>query len=162
MLPAPAHYAGIVAEPEVPSDPVGRRVGDDRQSETRRAAVPAPLRWAALLAWAEAAGLAIAALILLVLIVVHTTTRLWAAFAVVGFAAFGAAVLWLCGRGMLHLRPSSRTPVLMIQLLALPVTYSLGIQAGWYWIGVPIMLLAVVEIVLLLVRSSRLALDRTL
>jgi hypothetical protein len=149
-----------VPEPTASRDPAGRP-GTESRSTAGWSEVPAPLRWAALVARIEAVGLLIAAIILLVLIVVHTSTRLWAAFAVAGFAVLGASVLWLCARGLLHLRPSSRTPVLMIQLLALPVTYSLGIQAGWYWIGVPIMALAVATIVLLLVRPSRVALDRS-
>ena len=77
--------------------------------------------------------------VLIVLAFVHSTTRLWAALAVVGFALLGAVVLVLCARGLLALRPSSRSPVVLLQLIALPVGYSLGIQAGRLLVGVPIL-----------------------
>jgi hypothetical protein len=125
---------------------------------------PAPrsVRIASLITMAEAAALGLAAVVLLVLIVVHTTTRLWAAFTVVAFAVLGAAVLWLCARGLQELRPSARTPVVLVQLLALPVTYSLGFQAGLYAIALPIMAAAVTILILLFMPSARQALDRSL
>ena len=62
-------------------------------------------------------------------------------------------------RGLLHLRPSSRSPVLVLQLLALPVGYSL-IQGGRWAYGVPVVLSALVVTGLLLTRPARAALDR--
>jgi hypothetical protein len=124
--------------------------------------MPSGIRAAAVLVLAEAAALAVTALVLLVLAFVHTTTRLWAAVAIVGFALLGAAVLALCGRGLLRLRPSARSPVILVQLLALPVGYSLGVQAGRVLIGVPILLVAIAVLVLLLLPTSRQALDRVL
>ena len=124
--------------------------------------VPSGIRAAAVLVLAEAAALAVTALVLLVLAFVHTTTRLWAAVSIVGFALVGAAVLALCGRGLLRLRPSARSPVILVQLLALPVGYSLGIQAGRVLVGVPILLVAIAVLVLLLLPASRQALDRVL
>jgi len=124
--------------------------------------VPPGIRAAAVLVLAEAAALAGTALVLLVLAFVHTTTRLWAAVAIVGFALVGAAVLALCGRGLVRLRPSARSPVILVQLLAVPVGYSLGVQAGRALVGVPILIVAIAVIVLLLLPSSRQALDRVL
>jgi hypothetical protein len=124
--------------------------------------VPSAIRAAAVLVLAEAAALAVTALVLLVLAFVHTTTRLWAAVSIVGFALVGAAVLALCGRGLLRLRPSARSPVILVQLLALPVGYSLGIQAGRVLVGLPILLVAIAVLVLLLLPASRQALDRVL
>ena len=111
---------------------------------------------------AEAAALAVTSLVLLVLAFVHTTTRLWAAVAIVGFALLGAAVLAGCARGLLRLSPAARSPVILVQLLAVPVGYSLGIQAGRPLVGAPILLAAVAVLVLLLLPSSRQALDRVL
>ena len=68
----------------------------------------------------------------------------------------------LCGRGLLRLRPAARSPVILVQLLAVPVGYSLGIQAGRPLVGVPILLVAIAVLVLLLLPSSRQALDRVL
>lgn len=124
--------------------------------------LPAGVRAAAVLVLAEAAALAATAVVLLVLAFVHTTTRLWAAVAIVGFALLGAAVLALCARGLLRLRPAARSPVILVQLLALPVGYSLGIQAGRPLVGVPILLVAIAVLVLVLLPSSRQALDRVL
>jgi hypothetical protein len=126
------------------------------------ASPPAGVRAAAAIVLLEAATLALTALVLLVLAFVHTTTRLWAAVAIVGFALFGAAVLALCARGLLRLRPSARSPVILVQLLAVPVGYSLGIQAGRLLIGIPILMVAIAVLVLLLLPSSRKALDRFL
>ncbi|MCW2541376.1 MAG: hypothetical protein JWN95_3101 [Frankiales bacterium] len=122
--------------------------------------LPTTLRVAIGLILLEAAALVVAALVLTVLAFVHDTTELWAAFAIIGFALLAAAVLALCARGLRRLRPSSRTPVLFIQLLALPVTYSLGFQAGRLAIALPIMAVALVVIGLLMTGSARRMLDR--
>ena len=108
----------------------------------------------------EALALAITAVALVVLSFTHTTTRLWAAFTVAGFALLGAAIFWLCARGLLALRASASTPALLLELLALPVTYDLGFQAGRYLIAIPIMAAAIAVILLLLSAPTRRALDR--
>jgi len=126
------------------------------------AAPPTGVRVAAAIVLAEATALAVVGLVLLVLAFVHTTTRLWAAVAIVGFAVLGAAVLALCARGLLRLRPSARSPVILVQLLAVPVSYSLGVQAGRLLIGLPILAAAIAVLVLLMLPSSRQALDRVL
>jgi hypothetical protein len=123
---------------------------------------PTAIRAAAAIVLAEAAGLVIIALVLVVLAFVHTTTRLWAAVAIVGFALLAAAVLALCARGLLRLRPSARSPVILVQLLTVPVGYSLGIQAGRLLVGIPILVAAIAVLVLLLLPSARQALDRVL
>lgn len=121
---------------------------------------PETIRLAALLVAVEAVGLLIVAVSLAVLALVHNSNRLWAALAIVGFALLGGLVLAACARGLLRLRPSARSPVVLIQLLALPVGYSLGIQAGRPVAGVPILLLAVAVLVVLFTPTARAALDR--
>ena len=121
---------------------------------------PSGVRAAAAIVLLEAAALAVTAAVLLVLAFVHTTTRLWAAVAIVGFALLGAAVLALCARGLVRLRPSARSPVILVQLLAVPVSYSLAIQAGRALVGVPILIVAITVLVLLMLPSSRQSLDR--
>lgn len=108
----------------------------------------------------EALALVAAAVALLVLIVVSETTRLWAAFTVAGFALLGAAVLYACARGIMRLRAAARSPLVLIQLLALPVAFSLGPQAGHYALGLPIMVVATAILVLLCVPAARAALER--
>ena len=54
-------------------------------------------------------------------------------------AVFGAVVLALCARGLMLLRYAARTPVIVLQLLALPVGYSLAFQAGRVGYGGPVL-----------------------
>ena len=71
-----------------------------------------------------------------------------------------AAVLGFSARGLLRLRPSARTPVVVLELLALPVAYSLAIQAGRVGYGGPILLAALAVLYLLFTPPVRAALDR--
>lgn len=122
--------------------------------------MPVTVRWASLLTMIEAAALLGAAVALLLLTAVHTSTRLWAAFTVAGFALLGASVLLVCSRGLRRGRTSARIPVVLLQLLALPVGYSLGFQAHEYLYGVPIMAVALAVLGLLFTPSANTALGR--
>jgi len=133
-----------------------------RIDEAETGAVPSTVRAAAGIVAAEAAALVVTALVLIVLAFVHTSTRLWAALAIVGFALLAAAILLLCARGLMRLRPSARSPVVIVQLLALPVGYSLGIQSGRMAIAGPMLAAALATLVLLATPSARRALDRIL
>lgn len=64
---------------------------------------------------------------------------LWAA---VLAAAFGAVLIWLATAVARH-RRWSRSPVVVIQIVLLPVGFSVGIQAHQVPYGVPILVLAV-------------------
>jgi hypothetical protein len=75
-------------------------------------------------------------------------------------ALIGAAVLAFGARALWHLHPAARSPVVVLQLLALPVAYSLGFQAGRIWYGGPIMLIALAVLFLLFTPPAREALDR--
>ncbi|HEY0165473.1 MAG TPA: hypothetical protein VGB75_00395 [Jatrophihabitans sp.] len=132
----------------------------DTAAEPAAGPPPGGIRAAAALVLLEAGALAIIALALLVLAFVGTTTRLWGAVAIVGFALLGAVVLALCARGLLRLRPSARSPVILVQLLAVPVGYSLSAQAGRPLVGTPILIVAIAVLTLLMLPSSRQALDR--
>jgi hypothetical protein len=125
-------------------------------------AVPQTVKTAAALVSAEVAALLAGAVILIVMAAVRTTTRLWAALAIAGFVLVAAAVLAVCVRGLLGLRPSARSPVILVQLLALPVGYSLGFQADRLAVAAPILVVAVSVLVLLMTPSARHALDRVL
>jgi hypothetical protein len=76
------------------------------------------------------------------------------------FAVLGAIVLLFGARGLLRLRPAARTPIVVLQLLALPVSYSLAFQAGLPAIGGPILIAALAVIYLLFTPPARAALDR--
>jgi hypothetical protein len=70
--------------------------------------------------------------------------------------------LGYCARGLFRLRPAARTPAVVIQLLALPVSYSLAFQAGRVDYGAPILLSALAVIYLLFTPPVRAVLDRTI
>jgi len=74
----------------------------------------------------------------------------------------GALALALAARGLQHLRPAARTPVVVLQLLALPVSYSLAFQAGLVGYGGPILVAALAVLYLLFTPPARAALDRDL
>jgi len=122
--------------------------------------VPGTLRLAAAIVTGEALALAAGALTLLLKTLFGNPDAIGRALALIGFALVTALVLGLCARGLIHLRPSARSPIVIVQLLALPVTYSLGFQAGRSVVAVPIMLAAVLVLGLLLSPSARQALDR--
>jgi hypothetical protein len=75
-------------------------------------------------------------------------------------ALAGAAVLVLCARGLLRLRPAARTPVIVIEALAIPVSYSLAFQAHRIVYGGPIMVGALAVLYLLFTPPARAVLDR--
>jgi hypothetical protein len=72
-------------------------------------------------------------------------------------ALVGGALLVLLARALARLRSWSRSPVIVLQLLALPVGYSLAFQAGLPVYGGPILVLAVAELYLLFTPEARAA-----
>lgn len=122
--------------------------------------VPQTLRVATAVVGVEAVALLAASIVLIIKTLIGHPDTVGRALAIVGFAIGAAAVLALCGRGLMRLRPSSRSPIVLMQLLALPVTVSLGFQAGRILIAAPIMIAALSVLILLLSPSARTALDR--
>ncbi|MDT4915130.1 MAG: hypothetical protein QOC66_4258 [Pseudonocardiales bacterium] len=76
------------------------------------------------------------------------------------FALGGAAALALCTRGLLRLRPAARTPVVVLQLLVLPVAYTIAFQADHAAYGGPMLVAALAVIYLLFTPPVRAVLDR--
>jgi hypothetical protein len=72
-------------------------------------------------------------------------------------AVAGGALLLLLGRALLRVRRWARSPVVVLQVLALPVAYSLAFQAGLPGYGGPILVLAVAELYLLFTPEARAA-----
>ncbi len=75
-------------------------------------------------------------------------------------ALVGAAVLALCARSMLQQRSAARTPVVVIELVALPVSFDLAFQAHRIGYGGPILVSALLVLYLLFTPAARAALDR--
>jgi hypothetical protein len=76
------------------------------------------------------------------------------------FAIGGAVALGFCVRGLLRLRPAARTPVVVLQLLALPVSYTIAFQADHAAYGGPMLLAALAVLYLLFTPPVRAVLDR--
>ena len=75
-------------------------------------------------------------------------------------AATGALLLWLA-RALVELRRAARSPVVVLQLIALPVGWNLIDTAGRPELGVPVLVLAAAVLVLLFgTEDARAALRR--
>jgi hypothetical protein len=132
----------------------------DERDPDRVDAVPTPLRVAVAVIALQAAALTVIAAIVLVKTVIGHPDNVARAVLDALLALFGAAVLTACARGLLHLRPAARSPVVVIELLTAVVSFSLGFQAGLIQYGGPLMLSAVVVLYLLFTPPVRAVLDR--
>jgi hypothetical protein len=133
-----------VSQPEQPDDP----------------ALPPALRAAVAVVGVQAVGLLGLALFLVAKTLVSTTASVAGALLGAGFAVLGGLILGACARGLRHARPAARTPVVVLELLSLPVGYSLAFQAGRVAYGAPILVLAVTVLYLLFTPPARALLDR--
>ena len=121
--------------------------------------VPKPVLIASAILGLEAAGLVGVAAFLVINTLTGDPGDTGRALLSAAFALLGAAVLALGGRGLLRLRPAARTPVVILQLLAVPIAISL-VQASQQAYGAPILIAAVAVVYLLFTPPARAALDR--
>jgi hypothetical protein len=121
---------------------------------------PAQLRAAVLLIALQGVALLVAAGILVVKTLVGHPDSVGRALLGAAFAFGGAVVLGLGARGLGRLRPAARTPIVVLELLALPVAYSLAFQADRIEYGGPILLTALAVLYLLFTPPVRAVLDR--
>ncbi len=124
--------------------------------------VPGQLRVAALVVLLEALALLGAGGVLVEKTIAEHAASVGRALFGAALAVFAAAVLALCARGLVRLRQSARTPIVVLELLALPVGYSLGFQAGRVGYGAPMIVAALVVLYLLFTPPVRAALDRNI
>jgi hypothetical protein len=122
--------------------------------------VPGPLRAAVVLILVESAALLCATVFLVYATVVGRPSEVARALLGAAIALVGSAGLAAAARGLWRLSSAARSPVVVLQLLALPVGYSLGFQAGRIGFGGPIMAIALVVLFLLFTPPVREALDR--
>lgn len=106
----------------------------------------------------EALGLAVLAVVDAGKVLTGAPRSAMFALAAAALAAGTAVVLILLARALRRLRHWAYVPTLVLQALALPVGYSLAVQAGLWRYGGPILLLALLELALLLAADSRRAL----
>jgi hypothetical protein len=122
--------------------------------------VPGQVRAAVTVIAAEALALVATAVILVAKTATGHPHDLAGALLLAALCVAGALVLGLAGRGLLQLRPAARTPVVVLELLALPVSYSLAFQAHRAEYGGPILVAALAVLYLLFTPPAREALDR--
>jgi len=88
-------------------------------------APPRPLKAACALLGLEALGLLAGGVVLLVDTVTGHPTDRASAVLTAAFAVAGAVALAYGARGLLRLRPAARTPIVVLEVLAVPVGYQL-------------------------------------
>ncbi len=76
------------------------------------------------------------------------------------FALAGAGVLLIGARGLRRVSAAARTPIVVLQVLALPVAYTMAFQAHLLSIGGPILLAGLAVLYLLFTPPVRAVLDR--
>lgn len=122
---------------------------------------PRPVRLAAAVVVAEGVALLVLAVVEAVSTIVSDAASVSLALVTAAFAAAaGALLLWLA-RGLVELRRAARTPVVVLQLIALPIGWNLIGSSGRPELGLPVLLLAVAVLVLLFgTEDARAALRR--
>lgn len=115
-------------------------------------ALPALPRMARILILGEGVALLLLGLVLAVLTLLERPERLGAAlFEVV--AAMGVGVLFILASSRVGRSVHWRSPVLLLNLIAVPVAVSLA-QSGQWWLALPVGLIAVAVLVLLARRQA--------
>jgi hypothetical protein len=110
---------------------------------------PRPVLAAAVLVTVEGAALLVLAVVNVVLTALDDAGSV--PLALVGallLAIFGGALL-LLARALRALKPPARSPVVAVQIVALPVGWTLASTNGRPEIGVPVLVLAITVLVLL-------------
>ena len=118
------------------------------------------MRIAAAVVALQAAGLLVVMIVLLVKTIFGNPDDVARALLAAGMALAGALLLLAAARSLLAGRAGLRTLLIVVELLALPVGYSLGIQAGRVAYGAPILLSALAVLYLLFTPAARRALER--
>jgi hypothetical protein len=122
---------------------------------------PRPVRLAAALVAVEGVALLVLAVVEAVSTIVSDAASVSLALVTAAFAAgTGALLLWLA-RALVELRRAARTPVVVLQLIALPIGWNLIGTSGRPELGVPVLVLAAAVLALLFgTEDARAALRR--
>ena len=117
------------------------------------------VRFAAVVAAVEGCALVLLGMLLAVLTAVHSPDSYARAALSALFAIAGGALLLVLGRALAQARAWARSPVMVLQILALPVGYTLAFPSGQPQYGVPVLVLAAAELYLLFAPESRAVFD---
>lgn len=119
----------------------------ERNAET--VAIPAALRVVVVLLWMESLALVGAGALLIIKTITGRPADLARALLGAALALVAAATLAYGARALRQLRPAGQSPIMVLQLLALPVGYNLAFDAGQLAYGAPVMVVALVVLFLL-------------
>jgi hypothetical protein len=133
---------------------------DSSDTAATENAAPRPLVVACVIILAQALALLAAAAVLVVKTIDGSPGSVARALLGAAFAVAGAVLFALCSRGIYRGRPAARTPVVVLEILCIPVAYSLAFQAGRIGYGGPIFVSALAVLYLLFTPPARAVLDR--
>jgi hypothetical protein len=122
-----------------------------------RTEAPRSLRWAAGVVGLEALGTVAGAAATLWFAATGQVSSTKNAIGIVAVALIGAVLLTVCARGLWRVASWARGPVVAFQLLLALIGYTAAFQYGAPQVGVPVLVLAAVELYLLATPESRLA-----
>ena len=128
--------------------------------EQEQPRAPRTVLLAALLVAVEGAALIVLAGVEAVSTLVSDAASVTLALVTAAAAAGGGALLLWLARSLAGLRKWARSPVVVLQLIALPIGYNLITPSGRPELGVPVLALAAATLVLLGTAEARAALER--
>lgn len=117
------------------------------------------MRLAALVAAVEGLALVGLSAFFVIKLLVSTPTDSGGALAVAGFELLGGVLVLMVARGIFHARRWSRSPSVVLQVVSLPVGYTLAFQSGQPEWGLPVLVLAAAELYFLFTPEARRAFD---
>ncbi|HEY2174308.1 MAG TPA: hypothetical protein VGH85_10905 [Mycobacteriales bacterium] len=121
--------------------------------------VPRVVTAAAVLAGVQGLALVAIAVLLIVDTIVGSPHSLFGGLGGAALALIAAAVLLVLGRYLGAVRRWARSPIVVLQVLWLPVSFSLAFQAGRPAYGGPILVSAIAILLLLATPEARAAFD---
>jgi hypothetical protein len=121
--------------------------------------VPRVVTAAAVLAGVQGLALVAIAVVLIVDTIVGSPHSLFGGLGGAALALIAAAVLLVLGFYLAALRRWARSPIVVLQVLWLPVSFSLAFQAGRPAYGGPILVSAIAILLLLATPEARAAFD---
>jgi hypothetical protein len=130
-----------------------------RSAEGTVTTMPSTLRWAVVLVGAEAVGLGALLIFLLYEDATAKASSVSGAVVVTVYTALMAALLGLLAWGLSRRRAWARGPAVVLQILALPIGYSMA-TSGLGWLGVLLIVVGLSGAAALLARPTRAALSQ--
>ncbi len=126
----------------------------------RLGAIAVEIRLAAAVVVAQAAGLLAGAVFVAVQTVLGRADDVGRALSDAGFALGGAVLLAALARAAIGLVAAARTPLMVLEVLALPIGYSLAFPSGRPGWGAVVLVSALAVLGLLLTPAARAQLQR--